>query len=88
MAHLPELCAPGATTIWTRHRGEPDLTPAIRQRYLDAGFEEVAFDTEEGFLFAVGTARLTAAAAGLRPRPPPLHLRRALRAGRYQSVGA
>ena len=60
VAHLPELCAPRAVTIWTRHRDHPDLTPAIRQWYVDAGFEEVAFDHEEGFLFAVGTARLTA----------------------------
>jgi hypothetical protein len=69
--HLPELCAPGATTVWTRHRGEPDRTPAIRQLYLEAGFDEVAFDTEEGFLFAVGTARLTTP-----PRPfvPGRHL--------------
>jgi hypothetical protein len=27
---LPELCAPGATAIWTRHRLPPDLTPSIR----------------------------------------------------------
>jgi hypothetical protein len=71
VAHLPELCAPGATTVWTRHRGEPDRTPAIRQLYLDAGFDEVAFDAEEGFLFGVGTARLT-----VPPRPfvPGRHL--------------
>jgi hypothetical protein len=69
--HLPELCAPGATTVWTRHRGEPDLTPAIRQWYLDAGFEEIAFDCEDEFQFGVGTARL-----GIPPRPfvPGRHL--------------
>ena len=64
--HLPELCAPGAVTFWTRHRGAPDLTPAIRQWYMDAGFEEVAFDSEDGFLFGVGTARLTV--------PPPAYV--------------
>jgi hypothetical protein len=71
VAHLPELCAPRAITIWTRHRDAPDLTPAIRQWYLDTGFEELAFDHEDGFLFSVGTARLTAA-----PRPfvPGRHL--------------
>ena len=58
--HLPELCAPNATTIWTRHRKDPDLTPAIRQWYVDAGFEELTFDTDEGFLFGVGTYHLTA----------------------------
>ena len=60
-----------AITIWTRHRDAPDLTPAIRQWYLDTGFEELAFDHEDGFLYSVGTARLTAA-----PRPfvPGRHL--------------
>ena len=35
VAHLPELCAPGAVTIWTRHRDAPDLTPTIRQWYVE-----------------------------------------------------
>lgn len=39
---------------------------AIRQWYMDAGFEEVAFDSEDGFLFGVGTARLTV--------PPPAYV--------------
>jgi SAM-dependent methyltransferase len=69
--HLPELCAPGALTIWTRHRGDPDLTPAIRQWYVDAGFEELTFDTDEGFLFGVGTFRLTAPPL---PYSPGVHL--------------
>jgi len=64
--HLPELCASDAVTLWTRHRAAPDLTPAIRQWYVDAGFEEVAFDIEDGFLFGVGTARLTV--------PPPSYV--------------
>lgn len=63
--HLPELCAPRATVIWTRHRGEPDITPTIRRWFVEAGFEEVAFDAEDGFAFGVGTARLAI-------DPPPL----------------
>lgn len=63
--HLPGLCAPGATVIWTRHRREPDLTPTIRGWFAEAGFDEVAFDAEEGFTFGVGTARLAV-------DPPPL----------------
>jgi hypothetical protein len=59
IGHLPELCAPGAVTIWTRHRREPDRTSAIRRRYREVGFEEVAFDVEDGFAFAVGTNRLS-----------------------------
>lgn len=44
---LPMLCAPGATVIWTRHRMPPDLTPAIRGWFADAGFDERAFDTPD-----------------------------------------
>ena len=40
----PQLCAAGATVIWTRHRREPDLTPAIRRWYAEAGFQEVSFE--------------------------------------------
>lgn len=74
--HLPELCAPAATVIWTRHRGEPDLTPAIRRWFVEAGFDEVAFDAEDGFAFGVGTARLAV-------EPPPLGPPRTL----FQFVG-
>jgi hypothetical protein len=63
---LPRLSAPGATVIWTRHRRDPDLTPAIRSWFREAGFEEVAFDTEEGRSFAVGTNRLIGAVGPFR----------------------
>ncbi|MCW2503493.1 MAG: hypothetical protein JWO79_1777 [Actinomycetia bacterium] len=56
---LPGLLAEGATVIWTRHRGEPDLTPAIRRWFGEVGFAEVGFDTEDPHKFAVGTHRLT-----------------------------
>ncbi|HUQ40017.1 MAG TPA: hypothetical protein VM030_07655 [Acidimicrobiales bacterium] len=56
--HLPMLCAPGATVIWTRHRAAPDLTPEIRDWFADAGFEEVAFDSAADAKFGVGTHRL------------------------------
>ncbi|WP_018635180.1 class I SAM-dependent methyltransferase family protein [Parafrankia elaeagni] len=55
---LRRLCRPGATVIWTRHRRSPDLTPSIRSWFADAGFEEVGFDGEDGFLIGVGTHRL------------------------------
>ena len=38
------LCAPGASVIWTRHRNPPDLTPAIRRWFAEAGFEELSFE--------------------------------------------
>lgn len=63
---LPRLSAPGATVIWTRHRRDPDLTPAIRSWFPEAGYEEVAFDTEGGRSFAVGTNRLIGAVGPFR----------------------
>lgn len=56
---LPHLCAPAATVIWTRHQKEPDLTPSIRGWFGQCGFEEVGFDTMEGYFFSVGTHRFT-----------------------------
>jgi hypothetical protein len=40
---LPTLCAEGATVIWTRHRREPDRTPAIRRWFRAAGFRHRGF---------------------------------------------
>jgi hypothetical protein len=51
---LPTLCARGATVIWTRHRRPPDLTVDIRQWFVAAGFEQVAFDAPEPFEWSVG----------------------------------
>ena len=62
---LGQLCAPGATVIWTRHRRPPDLVPHIRETFEHAGFEEVAF--AEASPFGVGTNRLTVAPRPLRP---------------------
>jgi hypothetical protein len=59
ITELPRLSAPGATVMWTRHRRRPDLTPTIRSWFTAAGFAELAFDTEAGFEFSVGTNRLT-----------------------------
>jgi hypothetical protein len=42
---LPQFCARGATVIWTRHRGPPDLTPTIRGWFADAGFAELGFES-------------------------------------------
>lgn len=57
VATLPQLCAPGATAIWTRHRNAPDATPAIRRWFAEAGFDEVAFDSSGAGGFGVGVAR-------------------------------
>lgn len=53
----PQLCAPGAVVIWTRHRHEPDLTPTIRGWFAETGFEEVAFVAPEDDHWSVGVHR-------------------------------
>jgi hypothetical protein len=64
IGRLPELCAPGASVLWTRHRLPPDLTPQIREWFEHAGFEEIGFETPEGTFMSVGASRLRA-----QPRP-------------------
>jgi hypothetical protein len=58
VAALPSLCAPGALVLWTRHRSPPDLTPAIRSWFGDAGFAEEAFHTSHDGFMSVGAHRL------------------------------
>ena len=55
---MPSLCSQGGAVIWTRHRHEPDLTPAIRRWFADAGFAEQAFTSPGIDSFAVGVHRL------------------------------
>jgi len=54
---VARLCAPGATVIWTRTRRAPDLTPAVRGWFGEAGFVERAFDAPPDVLFSVGVHR-------------------------------
>ena len=58
IAALPGLCAPGATVVWTRHRREPDLTPAIRGWFTAAGFAEESFTAPDDRIWSVGVHRL------------------------------
>jgi hypothetical protein len=51
---LPAFCTTGATVIWTRHRRPPDLTVDIRRWFAEAGFEQVAFDTQSEYEWSVG----------------------------------
>ena len=54
----PQLCETGATLIWTRHRGEPDLVPQICEWFEARGFERVwVSDPDAGF--GVGVHRFT-----------------------------
>lgn len=67
LAALPQLCAPGATVIWTRSRRSPDRTPAVRGWLRDAGFTERSFTAPPDVLFSVGVHRLTADPRPLTP---------------------
>lgn len=64
---LPELCAPRAVVVWTRHRRDPDLTPAIRAWFGEAGFDECGFEASPSWSWAVGMQRLRGAPRALRP---------------------
>jgi hypothetical protein len=66
IAAHPQLCAPGATVVWTRHRGEPDLVPQICQWFADAGFDLVDV-TEPDLGFGVGVHRFTGTPLPLEP---------------------
>jgi len=62
---------PGCTTIWTRHRREPDLTPQVRSWFASAGFDEVAFEAlETSTMIGVGVHRLRETAPGPLPGGP------------------
>ena len=67
VAALPQLCAEGATVVWTRGRWGEDLTPQVRQWFAECGFAELAFDAPDDVLFSVGAHRLAAEPRPLRP---------------------
>lgn len=64
---LPGLCAAGATVIWTRGRFEPDLTPAIRRWFAEAGFQEISFVAIPDTTMSVGAHRLAVPPQPFRP---------------------
>ena len=57
VAHLPSLCAPNATVIWTRGTFAPDLTPTIRVWFMEAGFTELDFVAIPDTTVGVGANR-------------------------------
>ncbi|MEV1317882.1 SAM-dependent methyltransferase [Micromonospora arborensis] len=67
IAALPQLCAEGATVIWTRGRRKSDLTPAVRQWLRDAGFMEQAFHAPSDVRFSVGVHRFEWSPQSLEP---------------------
>jgi len=71
VAHLPSLCAPNATVIWTRGTFAPDLTPTVRVWFMEAGFTELDFVAIPDTTAAVGAYLLTSLP---HPFEPDLHL--------------
>ncbi|SRR5579871_2086770 len=65
IGHLAALCRPGGTVVWTRHRGEPDLVPAICDWFAEDGFTLESI-TPPGQI-AVGVHRYTGEARRLVP---------------------
>ncbi|GAA3095768.1 hypothetical protein JOF29_004171 [Kribbella aluminosa] len=53
-----QFCRTGATVIWTRHRGDPDLVPSICDWFEAGGFERVWVSGKETG-FGVGVHRFT-----------------------------
>lgn len=56
VAVSPQLCAPGATLIWSRGLDDSDRNDQVRARYAAAGFTEVAYETSgeaDGAAFGV-----------------------------------
>lgn len=63
-----QLCAPGATVIWTRGAQDPDISPDIRRWFGKAGFEELSCEEWiEGTGMRVGVNRLITSPHPLRP---------------------
>ena len=63
IAAVPAMLNDGGAVIWTRGAfKDRDLRGQVRQWFLDAGFDEVAFDAD-GSGFGVGVNRVTARAA-------------------------
>jgi len=64
---LPGFCAREALVVWTRGRRLPDLTPAIRRWFGEAGFEERAFESPGLDSYSVGIHQLIGEPAPLQP---------------------
>lgn len=64
---VPQLCARGATVVWTRSRHAPDLTPALRSCFARAGLAETAFVTEGPGGWAVGAGTFRGEPQQLQP---------------------
>jgi hypothetical protein len=64
----PELCAPGATLVWSRGRDHTDRNDAVRRWFAEAGFTEIDYlERNTGSRPALGAVRYDGAPRELRP---------------------
>ena len=64
----PQLCAPGATLLWSRGRDEGDINAEVRARFAATGFTQLAYETlERDGTPALGVVRYTGPAVDLAP---------------------
>ena len=67
----PQLCAPGATLIWSRGRDDGDLNTEVRARFAAARFTELAYEArEQGSMPALGVVRYAGPSVDLVPGLP------------------
>jgi len=64
----PELCAPGATLVWSRGRDHTDRNDAVRRWFAEAGFTEIDYlERNSGSRPALGAVRYEGEPRELRP---------------------
>jgi hypothetical protein len=66
IAYLPRLSARGATVVWTRHTGAPDLTPTICDWFREHEFRELRFE-RIGPVYGVGSHQFHGTPCALEP---------------------
>lgn len=72
IAFAPQLCAPGATLLWSRGLDGSDRNDNIRTAYAGAGFVELAYETsgEDEGAAALGVVRYDGPPVPLEPGRP------------------
>ena len=73
VAHTDQLCRPGATVIWTRHRDAPDLVPVICDWFAEHDFE-LLLALRSGHPRRRGRAPLPRSRTGVGSGHPSVHL--------------
>jgi len=77
LAFAPQLCAPGATLLWSRGLDGSDRNDQVRARLADAGFTELDYATSGGQdAAALGVLRYDGPPVALRPGQPLFTFRR------------